>query len=191
MGSAEKYNYYYKNGNLKLKIIVEKHFNEIPSEKLSFPGVLLYNIQKKEGEQFILPYGIWKGYLENGKLEFEVDFNVLKPKSFWSKERDQTIVFDYTACEVRKYGDNERLVSRDYKALQELKTSYLSHENIVEIEDFSAYKLLEEIILIKVPNEIYPEIRSLFVLLFEKSGFNKIKIEQKIDFKELYLKRTV
>ena len=50
---------------------------------------------------------------------------------------------------------------------------------------------LEEVILIKVPNEIYPEIRSLFVLLFEKSGFKKIKIEENIDFKELYLKRTI
>ena len=52
-------------------------------------------------------------------------------------------------------------------------------------------KLLEEIILIKIPNQIYPEIRSLFILLFEKSGFNKIKIEEKIDFKALYLKKNI
>ena len=50
-------------------------------------------------------------------------------------------------------------------------------------------KSLEEIILIKIPNELYPEIRSLFILLFEKSGFDKIKIDKKIDFKELYLKK--
>ena len=63
---------------------------------------------------------------------------------------------------------------------------------IVEIEgELTNKKSLEEVILIKVPNEIYPEIRSLFVLLFEKSGFKKIKIEQSIDFKELYLKRTI
>jgi len=63
---------------------------------------------------------------------------------------------------------------------------------IIEIDgELSDKKFLEEIILVKVPNEIYPEIRSLFVLLFEKSGFNKIKIEEKIDFKELYLKRSV
>ena len=41
----------------------------------------------------------------------------------------------------------------------------------------------------KIPNELYPEIRSLFILLFEKSGFDKIKIDEKIDFKELYLKK--
>ena len=63
---------------------------------------------------------------------------------------------------------------------------------IVEINDeITNKKSLEEIILIKVPNEIYPEIRTLFVLLFEKSGFNKIKIDESIDFKELYLKRAI
>ncbi|MDC0426485.1 protein-export chaperone SecB [Pelagibacteraceae bacterium] len=63
---------------------------------------------------------------------------------------------------------------------------------IIEIDsELTDKQALEEIILIKVPNEIYPEIRSIFVLLFEKSGFNKIKIEESINFKELYLKRTV
>jgi preprotein translocase subunit SecB len=63
---------------------------------------------------------------------------------------------------------------------------------IVEIDgDLTNKRSLEEIILIKVPNEIYPDIRSLFVLLFEKSGFKKIKIEESINFKELYLKRTI
>jgi len=62
---------------------------------------------------------------------------------------------------------------------------------IIEIEgQLTNKKALEEIILIKVPNDIYPEIRALFVLLFEKSGFNKIKIEESIDFEALYLKRT-
>ena len=63
---------------------------------------------------------------------------------------------------------------------------------IIEIDGvLTEKKSLEEIILIKVPNEIYPEIRSLFILLFEKSGFNKIKIEEKIDFKSLYSKRNI
>jgi preprotein translocase subunit SecB len=63
---------------------------------------------------------------------------------------------------------------------------------IIEIDDeITEKKNLEEIILIKVPNEIYPEIRSLFILLFEKSGFKKVKIEEKINFKELFLKNTI
>jgi hypothetical protein len=31
----------------------------------------------------------------------------------------------------------------------------------------------------------------LFILLFEKSGFNKIKIDESIDFKKLLLKKTI
>ena len=69
---------------------------------------------------------------------------------------------------------------------------------IIEIDgELTNKKFLEKVILIQVPNEIYPEIRSLFILLFEKSGFNKIKIEESINFKEtidfekLYQKRTI
>jgi preprotein translocase subunit SecB len=63
---------------------------------------------------------------------------------------------------------------------------------IIEIDgDLDNKSLLEEIILVKIPNEIYPELRSLFILLFEKSGFSKINIERKIDFKKLHLKKTI
>ena len=63
---------------------------------------------------------------------------------------------------------------------------------IIEIDgEITEKKSLEEIILIKVPTEVYPEIRALFILLFEKSGFSKIKIEEKIDFAKLYLNKTI
>ena len=63
---------------------------------------------------------------------------------------------------------------------------------IIEIEgQLTDKKSLEEVILIKVPNEVYPEIRGLFVSLFERSGYKKIKIEETIDFRELYQKRTI
>ena len=41
---------------------------------------------------------------------------------------------------------------------------------------------LEKIILIKVPTEIYPNLRNMVILLFEKSGYKKISIHEKIDF---------
>ena len=63
---------------------------------------------------------------------------------------------------------------------------------IIEIDgELTDKNSLKEIILIKVPNEIYPEIRSLFILLFEKSGFNKIKIDENVNFKKLYQERTI
>ena len=63
---------------------------------------------------------------------------------------------------------------------------------LIEVDgELNDKKSLEEIILIKIPNKVYPEIRALFILLFEKSGFNKIKVDEDIDFKKLYLKKTI
>ena len=45
---------------------------------------------------------------------------------------------------------------------------------------------LEKIILIKVPSNIYSEIRKIFLFLFETSGFKEIKINETVDFEELY-----
>ena len=77
----------------------------------------------------------------------------------------------------------------DSQEIESINTKIV-FSTIIEINgELTEKKSLEEIILIKIPNQIYPEIRSLFILLFEKSGFNKIKIEEKIDFKALYLKK--
>ena len=50
-------------------------------------------------------------------------------------------------------------------------------------------KRLEEIILIEIPNEVYPELRKVFIIIFENSGFREIKIDANVDFKKLYLSR--
>ena len=61
---------------------------------------------------------------------------------------------------------------------------------IIQIEgEIMNKEKLEEIILIKVPKEIYSEIRESFVFLFEKSGFKNIKIDEKVDFEKLYKQR--
>ena len=79
----------------------------------------------------------------------------------------------------------------DSQEIESINTKIV-FSTIIEINgELTEKKSLEEIILIKIPNQIYPEIRSLFILLFEKSGFNKIKIEEKIDFKALYLKKNI
>ena len=50
---------------------------------------------------------------------------------------------------------------------------------------------MEKIILIKVPNEIYSELRQIFVFLFENSGFKDVKINETVDFEKLYKMRKV
>ena len=45
---------------------------------------------------------------------------------------------------------------------------------------------LAEIILIKIPTTVYPEIRKILINIFERSGFKDIKIDKEIDFQKLY-----
>ena len=63
---------------------------------------------------------------------------------------------------------------------------------IVEISAFeNDKKKLEEIILIKIPTEIYSDLRKSFIFLFEKSGFKDIKIDKNVDFRKLYEQRII
>ena len=136
-------------------------------------------------------YKIVAKYIKN--LKFEIP----NPKTFFLLEKN-----------ISNYKINIDIKSNQFKdKIIEVETTLSLNPNannfekintkivfstIVEINDaITNKKSLEEIILVKVPNEIYPEIRTLFVLLFEKSGFNKIKIDESIDFKELYLKRAI
>ena len=66
----------------------------------------------------------------------------------------------------------------------------VTYSTLVEIDkDLTEKKRLEEIIPIEIPNKIYPELRKVFIFIFENSGFREIKIDQVVDFKKLYLSR--
>ena len=63
---------------------------------------------------------------------------------------------------------------------------------IIEISyDEIEKKDIEKIILIDVPNEIYGELRKIFVSLFESSGFKNIQINESVDFQKLYNLRKI
>ena len=62
------------------------------------------------------------------------------------------------------------------------------YSTIIELDiNLNDKKELENIILVKVPSEIYPNIREIFISLFEKSGFKDVKIDRIVDFEKLYL----
>tara|TARA_B110000967_G_scaffold208231_1_gene259721 strand:- start:3730 stop:4149 length:420 start_codon:yes stop_codon:yes gene_type:complete len=132
-----------------------------------------------------------------GKYIKDLKFEIPNPKTFFLLEKN---ISNYKInIDIKSHRFKDKII----EVIITLSLNPIDNEvdkintkivfsTIIEIDDVITNKnLLEEIILIKVPNKIYPEIRSLFVLLFEKSGFNKIKIEEKIDFNKLYLKRTV
>ena len=61
------------------------------------------------------------------------------------------------------------------------------YASIIELEkDKLTKEELEKIILIEVPSKIYPELRKIFIFLFENSGFKDVKINETVDFEKLY-----
>jgi preprotein translocase subunit SecB len=132
-----------------------------------------------------------------GKYIKDLRFEIPNPKTFFLLEKN-----------ISNYKINIDIKSKQFKdKIIEVETTLtltpssddfdkintkIIFATIIEIDgELTNKQALEEVILIKVPNETYPEIRALFVLLFEKSGFKKIKIEETINFKNLYSKRTI
>ena len=132
-----------------------------------------------------------------GKYIKDLKFEIPNPQVFFSLEKNISNYKINIDIKSHRFKDTivEVIVTLSLKlakdSVERIETKIV-FSTIIEIEgDLTEKKSLEEIILIKVPNEIYPEIRSLFILLFKKSGFNKIQIEEKINFKELYLQRVI
>ena len=66
------------------------------------------------------------------------------------------------------------------------------YSTVVELRDKELSKEeMEKIILIEVPSKIYPELRKIFIFLFENSGFKDVKISENVNFEELYKMRKV
>jgi preprotein translocase subunit SecB len=132
-----------------------------------------------------------------GKFIKDLKFEIPNPKTFFLLEKNISNYKINIDIKSHKFKDKivEVVITLSLNStkdeIDKINTKIV-FSTIIEIDsELQEKKLLEEIILIKVPNEIYPEIRSLFILLFERSGFNKIKIEEKIDFSELYLNRSI
>ena len=74
---------------------------------------------------------------------------------------------------------------------EKINTSIIFSTIIELINEKIGKKELEKIVLIEVPDQVYSELRKVFVALFESSGFKEIKISEKIDFEQLYnIKKT-
>ena len=105
--------------------------------------------------------------ISNYKIKIDIKSKILKEKTI---EVDTALSLNSTKSDFDKI--NVKIV---YSAIIELNIN------------LSDKKELEKIILVRVPTEIYPNIREIFILLFEKSGFKDVKIEKIVDFEKLYL----
>ena len=63
------------------------------------------------------------------------------------------------------------------------------HLKILTIQVQSDKKVLERIILVQVPKDIYPMLYETFIYLFSKSGMKNISISKDVDFEKLYNER--
>ena len=125
----------------------------------------------------------------------KLEFNLSKPEKYFSLTKD---ISNYKfKIDIKSNRYKENIIEVQTTLMLEPKDSnfdkidaLVTYSTLVEIDkDLTEKKRLEEIILIEIPNKIYPELRKVFIFIFENSGFREIKIDQVIDFKKLYLSR--
>ena len=132
-----------------------------------------------------------------GKYIKELNFNIPNPKTFFLLSKDianYKINIDIKSSQT-KQNIIEVLTSLSLtptkKNFETISTKII-YSTIVELEgDQPSKSEMEKIILIEVPTKIYPELRKIFVFLFENSGFKDIKISESVDFDNLYKMRKV
>ena len=124
-----------------------------------------------------------------------LNFNISKPDKLVSLTTD---ISNYKfKIDIKSNRYKENIIEVQTTLMLEPKDSnfdkidaLVTYSTLVEIDkDLTDKKRLEEIILIEIPNKIYPELRKVFIFIFESSGFREIKIDQVVDFKKLYLSR--
>ncbi len=132
-----------------------------------------------------------------GKYVKELNFNIPNPKTFFLLSKNianYKINIDIKSSQTRQ-NIIEVLTSLSLSTTKddfEKINTKIIYSTIVELENDSLSKEeIEKIILIEIPNKIYPDLRKIFVFLFENSGFKDIKISDTVDFENLYKMRKV
>ena len=127
----------------------------------------------------------------------DLSFKINDAKSYFLLEKD---IKNYSfVCDIKSKKLKEKIVQADINLLL-ISVNKTSNRNldvkveltsIIQFDKIDNKDEMEKIILIKVPEEIYPSMREIIVFLFKSSGFNKINIPEKIDFQKLYDNRQV
>ena len=125
----------------------------------------------------------------------DVSFEIPNAQSFVMLEK-----------EIANYSLNFEIKSSPYKnniievttTLKMVPNQNVKHKILGEItgsslvsidKDFKNKVELEKIVLIKVPQEIYPTLYETFVFLFKQSGIKNIQINKDVNFQKLYESR--
>ena len=105
--------------------------------------------------------------------------------------------------EISNYSLNFDIKSNPYKnniievstTLKMIPNQNVKHKMLGEItgaclvsidKDFNNKTELEKIVLIKIPQEIYPTLYETFIFLFKQAGIKNMQINKEVDFEKLY-----
>ena len=132
-----------------------------------------------------MPYKIVSKYIK------DISFEIPNAESFTMLEK-----------EISKYKLNFDIKSNPLKKdmievdtiLKMLPNDDVKHKilceinftTIISLENVSEKEVLEKIVLIEVPQYIYPFIYETFVYLFKQSGIKNIQIEKEVNFEKMY-----
>ena len=132
-----------------------------------------------------------------GKYIKDLKFEIPNPKTFFLLEKN---ISNYKIkIDIKSNQIKEKVIEiqTTLKLLpvkdnfEKINTSII-YSTIIELSDETIdKKKIEKIILIDVPSKIYPDLRKIFVFLFENSGFKDVKISENVDFQKLYDLRRV
>ena len=132
-----------------------------------------------------------------GKYIKDLNFNIPNPKTFFLLSKNISnykINIDIKSNQVKKKiievqtTLNLSPVKDDFEKIN----TKIVYSTVIELDEvITDKKEIEKIILIDVPYKIYPELRRIFVFIFENSGFKEIKINRTVDFQKLYNLRKV
>ena len=127
----------------------------------------------------------------------DLNFKIEDAKSYFLLEKDiknYTFVCDIKSKKLKEkiiqVDVNLRLIPVDQKSKRNLDVK-VELTSIIQFTEIGNKDEMAKIILISVPEKLYPDMREVIIFLFKSSGFNKINIPEKIDFKKLYESRKV
>ena len=119
-----------------------------------------------------------------GKYIKELDFKIPNPKIFSLLSKS---ISNYKInIDIKSNQLKERIIEVEISLnltpikddLEKINTKII-YSTLIEINDnISDKKEIEKIILIDVPSKVYPELRKIFIFVFENSGFKDIKINK-------------
>ena len=136
-------------------------------------------------------------------MSYKIISKFIKDVSF---EIPNVQAFALLEKELPNYALNFDIKSKPYKdniievntILKISPTQNIKHKILTEInlstlvsieKNFEDKKELEKIILVKIPQEIYPTLYETFVYLFNQAGVKNVEIQKKVDFEKMYKER--